>query len=117
MVGLIPFKFSSVRDTKLATMALTHSSASSTENNVELCRIGEMAAKSAALEVLYLSEGRKSGSDYNDVLQRFTTVNLASVAKRLGLSQLIIVSNGTTSITDGMLSQALCALFAAVKLS
>ncbi|GAA6004529.1 hypothetical protein JCM10207_000919 [Rhodosporidiobolus poonsookiae] len=101
----------------LARVALTHSSASATRNNTELSKVGEMYGKAVATKALYLSPGRHSGKQYNDITMALAGKNLSRLAKELKLEDALRLGKGVPFISEEMYARALLALVGAIELS
>lgn len=56
-------------------------------------------------------------ADYNAQQQHFTQANLNRIGRPLGLEKVLLVGNGLTTVSDGMVADCLKALFGAVKLA
>ncbi|GAA5989258.1 hypothetical protein JCM10908_001229 [Rhodotorula pacifica] len=103
---------------EMAIVALTHSSASSRRNNVELAKVGDACGRAAAVKAVFKREDLSSGQDYDRyALSRFATKNLAPIARRIGLAELQRVGRGTPLVSDEMCARVLLALLGVLELT
>ncbi|GAA6013076.1 hypothetical protein JCM8202_003010 [Rhodotorula sphaerocarpa] len=95
------FTFEDGEAKALATAALTHSSCLWRRNNVELARVGDASGK------IYEKHAQTS----------FATRDLAPIARRLGLQDLLRLGRGTSAVSDEMCARVLLALLGVLDLT
>ncbi|KAL8278444.1 hypothetical protein RQP46_009134 [Phenoliferia psychrophenolica] len=78
---------------------------------------GQASDEMYVKQMLFMSPGGKTGADYSRVREYFSAANLAQVGRRLNLDKVLVVGNGTTTISNNMVATALNALFGAVEMS
>ncbi|POY70224.1 hypothetical protein BMF94_6808 [Rhodotorula taiwanensis] len=112
------FTFTGSAARELAVVALTHSSLSASRNNVELARVGEASGRLAATKAIYRRADLHSGQAYDLYgWSRFATKNLAPIARRIGLQELMRLGRGTAVVSDEMVARALLALIGVLELT